>query len=170
MQGNFCPTALGDILEQDRDLASFGRLDAKGGDGKDVSGGNQLLFELQRLARAQYLTVAGDPAVRFVGDHLAQLLPDHVGDAGVFGISCVGHDMHIVTQRAVRAIEKFDDAETFVHGIEQRPVEVLIVCLVVGQPRLQQSIALLQFFYLLAQGKQVAGRHADVRRNGMARL
>src|SRR5215510_9742747 len=52
-------------------------------------------------------------------DHLAHLLPDHVGDAGVARIGGVGFDVNVVTERTKRSVEKLDDAEAFVDGIEQ---------------------------------------------------
>jgi len=59
--------------------------------------------------------------------------------------------MHIVAQRAVRAVEELDDAEAFVHGVEQRAIEVLVVLLMACQAGLQQRVLLLQGFDLLAQ-------------------
>ncbi|MCY1450046.1 hypothetical protein D3C76_733110 [compost metagenome] len=137
LQGKLGPPSFGDVLEQHRHLALFGRFHTEGGNRQHMAGGDQLLLEVQGFAGAQYRAIAGDPAVGFVGHHFAQLLPDHVGDAGVLGVGRVGQHMYIVTQRAVRAVEELDDAEAFVHGVEQRTVEVLIVVLKAGKLCLQ---------------------------------
>ena len=119
LQGLLCTPAFGDILEQYRYLAFLGRFYAKSGHRQHVARGNQFLLEVQRFAGAKHRAIAGHPVIRLIGHHLAQFLPDHVGDAGVFGIGCVGQHVHVVTQGAMGAIEELDDAEAFVHGVEQ---------------------------------------------------
>jgi len=133
LQGHFGLASLGDVSEQHRDLAALGRLHTEGDHRQHTAGGDQLLLELQRFARAQYRTVAGDPVVRLVGHHLAQLLPDDVGDAGMLGVGGVGEDMHIVAERAMGAVEEFDDAKTFIHGVEQEAIDACVLMFVVLQ-------------------------------------
>ncbi|MNJ58910.1 hypothetical protein D3C77_545690 [compost metagenome] len=151
LQGLLCPSACGDVLEQYCHLALFGRLYAEGGHRQHMAGGDQFLLEMQRLARAQHRAITSDPIVGLIGHHLAQFLPDHVGDAGVLGIGRIGQHMHIVAQWAVRAVEELDDAEALVHGVEERAVEVLVVLLMACQAGFQQRVLLLQGFDLLAQ-------------------
>jgi hypothetical protein len=57
--------------------------------------------------------------------HLAHLLPHHIGDAGVARVGGVRLDVNIVAQQAERPVEKFDDAEPLIDGIEQRLVALL---------------------------------------------
>ena len=42
-------------------------------------------------------------------------------------IGRVGFDVDVVAQRAVRAVEEFDDAKAFIDGIEQGAVTLLAV-------------------------------------------
>ncbi|MNN68517.1 hypothetical protein D3C81_1842330 [compost metagenome] len=116
-----------------------------------MAGGDQLLLEVQRFACAKHCAIAGHPVIGLIRHHLAQFLPDHVGDAGVLGIGRIGEHMHIVTQRAMWAVKELDDAKAFVHGVEQRPVKVLILVLIAGELCFQQRVAPLQGFDLLTQ-------------------
>lgn len=151
LQGLLCPTAFGNVLEQHRYLAFLGRLHAESGNRQHMAGGDQFLLEMQGFASAQHCAIAGYPVIGFIGHHLAQLLPDHVGDAGVLGVGRVGQYMHVITERAVRAVEELDDAEAFVHGVEQRTVEVLIVVLEAGKLGFQLRVLPLKGFDVLAQ-------------------
>lgn len=56
-------------------------------------GGDQLALEPDRGAGHEHAAVELDPAVRLVRHHLAHLLADHVGDAGVTRIGGVRFDM-----------------------------------------------------------------------------
>jgi hypothetical protein len=103
--------ALGDVLEQHGDLAAARRLDPERRKFEIAASRDQLALEADRYPRPQYAAIELGPAVGFVGHHLAQLLPDDIGNAGMQRIGRVGLDVHVVAQGAVRAVEEFDDAE-----------------------------------------------------------
>ena len=99
LQRRFGPLARGDVLKQHRDLAAAGRLDAEGGKLQMAAGGDQLALEADRLAGAQHAAIELGPSIGLVRHHLAQLLADHIGNAGVLRIGRVGLDMDIVGER-----------------------------------------------------------------------
>ncbi len=96
LHGLIGPLARGDILKQHRDLAPAGRLDPERREFEIASGGDEFALEADRHARPQHRAVELGPAVGLVGHHLAQLLPDHVGDAGVQRVGRVGFDVDVV--------------------------------------------------------------------------
>ena len=116
-----------DVLEQYGDLAPAGGLDTERSQFEIASGGDELALEADRYPGPQHAAVKFGPAIGLVGHHLAQLLPYHIGDAGMHGVGRVGFDMDVVAQRTVGTIEEFDDAETLVDGIEEGTVALLAV-------------------------------------------
>ncbi|MCY1426898.1 hypothetical protein D9M71_427270 [compost metagenome] len=172
-EGGFGALACSHILEQHRHLLAAGRLQAKGADVQVAAGDHQLLVKADRVAAVQHRTVAGNPAFRLIGDQLPQGLAYHVVDPGMLGVGGVGFDVDIVAERAVGAVEEFDDAKAFVHGLEQKSVTLLgvgqglivwlMACAVAfGQLFFEQIVLLLQLLKLLAKGLQFARRHARV--------
>ncbi|MBA7484171.1 hypothetical protein ES707_19695 [subsurface metagenome] len=121
------PLPAGNVLKQYRDLAAAGRLDAEGGEFEVAAGRDQFAFEADRLPGAQHAAIEFGPPVGLIRHHLAQLLTNHIGNAGVGGVGGVGLDMDVVGIRAVRAVEELDDAKAFVDGIEQGAVALLAV-------------------------------------------
>ena len=119
--------ACGDVLKQHRDLATAGRFDTERREFEMTPGGDQLALEAYRYSRPKHAAVEFGPAIGFVGHHLAQLLPNDVGDAGMQRVGRVGLDMDVVAQRAVRAVEEFDDAKAFIDGIEESAVSLFAV-------------------------------------------
>src|ERR1043166_3553501 len=111
------------------------RLDAEGGKLQMTAGGDQLALEADRLARAQHVARELRPSVGLIRDHLAQLLADNMGDAGMQLVGCIGLAMDIVGERTMRPVEKFDDAEACVDGVEQGAVALLAL----GERRLGLS-------------------------------
>ncbi|WKA25838.1 hypothetical protein QUH67_19620 [Bradyrhizobium roseum] len=92
-----------------------------------ASGGDQFTLEADRYPGPKHAAVEFGPAVGLVGHHLAQLLADDIGNAGMQLVGRVGFDMNVVAQRAVGAVEEFDDAKAFVDGIEEGAVPLLAV-------------------------------------------
>ena len=157
--------ACGDVLKQHRDLATAGRFDTEGREFEMTPGGDQLTLEAYRYSRPKHAAVEFGPAIGFVGHHLSKLLSNDVGDAGMQRVGRVGLDMDVVAQRALRAVEEFDDAKAFIDGIEESAVSLFAVGKgrlgafplgIVGgrkgaEPcvlRLERRDALLQFFDL----------------------
>ncbi len=77
------------------------------------------------LAGSQHAGIELDPTVGLRAHHLAHLLADDIGNAGVSGVGGIGLDVDVVAERAVRAVDEFDDAEAFIDRVEQRPVAPL---------------------------------------------
>ena len=97
-----------------------------------TAGRDELTLEADRLAGAQHIAVELDPAVRLARHHLADLLADDIGNAGVVSVGGVCLDMDIIGQGTVRPVEEFDDAKALVDGVEEGAVALLAV----GQRRL----------------------------------
>ena len=116
-----------DVLKQHRDLAAAGGLYAECREFEVAPGGDQLTLEAYGHSRPKHAAVEFGPAIGFIRHHLTQPLPDDVGDTGVLRVGRVGLDMDVVAERAVRAVEEFDDAKAFIDGVEQGAVSLFAV-------------------------------------------
>lgn len=115
-----------DVLEKDRHQPVLEGSEAEGRDFEMAAGDDQLVAEADRFSGAQDLAVERDPVVSLVGHHLAQVLADDVGNAGVAFIGGVGEDVDVIAERTMRPVEKLDDAEAIVHVLEQDAVDLAV--------------------------------------------
>src|SRR5262245_35845082 len=83
---------------------------------------DEIAFEADRLPRREHATVEFDPPLRLVRHHIADLLSDDIGNAGVTRVGSVCLDVNIIAEPTVRPIEELDDAKALVDRVEQRPV------------------------------------------------
>ena len=163
-QREFGAAARGDVLEQHRDLAAARRLDPEGGERQIAAGRLELALEADRRAGGEHAAVARDPVVGLGGHHVAHLLPDDIGDAGVARIGGIRLDMDIVAERPMRSVDELDDAEALVHRIEQGAITIVALAAQAGghpQVELRHHLAGEHFQGALLQFGELLGRRVE---------
>src|SRR5215204_7795248 len=88
-------------------------------------GSGKFSLKPNRFSGDENVTVGLDPAIRFGWHHLSHFSPDDVRNAGVGGERRIGYYMDVIAHRPVRPVQKLNNAEAFIHRLEERAISLL---------------------------------------------